>query len=336
MLDESDLPSLQHARQLWAQSRWDEAEAEFVRIAAEHPRNLHALVDAARALGDRLQIRRARDLVDKLSALAVNRADLALLIGQTMRMCHREKEALALLRQYTAGAGRRDPVGHLELAVLCERHHLPADADAAATAALKVAPHCMEALIIRARVSARNGALIRAAAALNRVTSLPQTHLSTRAQAWCMRAHLADRAGDVTAAMEQLEHAKALLRPYSRGMLQNAWTVLGAWEKVCRALTPGTVHQWMAAGGASAFRQPPAHLLSFPRSGTTLLENILDAHPAIVGSEERQVLGRDLLNILWREPGEFTPPAVEALDAIPQAKLQRLRADYREYLTSVY
>ena len=70
VLDETDLPALQLARQLWGQSRWDEATASFVRIAAEHPRNLHALVDAARALGDRLQIRRARELVDKLSALA--------------------------------------------------------------------------------------------------------------------------------------------------------------------------------------------------------------------------------------------------------------------------
>jgi hypothetical protein len=69
-LEESDLPELQRARHLWGQGRWDEAEAAFVRIAEVHPNNLHALVGAARVLGDRLQVRHAQALLDRLVVLA--------------------------------------------------------------------------------------------------------------------------------------------------------------------------------------------------------------------------------------------------------------------------
>jgi Tfp pilus assembly protein PilF len=330
ILDESDLPALQQARRLWGQNRWDEAEAAFLKIADAHPNNFRALVDAARVLGDRMQIRRAQAMLDKLVSLAGDRADLLLLLGQTMRMCHREDEALALFRRYTSGPGKRDLAGHLELAVLCERHRFLDEADAAATAALKVAPDCMEALIIRARVRRQQGQPDRAEAALKRVTSFPKTHLSTRAQAWCMLADMADCAGDAPAAMQLLERAKELLRPVAGDMVKTAHIVLGAWDRVCRALTPEIIRHWINAAGIPAFRRPAAHLLSFPRSGTTLLENILDTHSGIVSSEEFQVLGRDLLNILWRDSGEVTPPTIDALDAISPEKLDTLRREYRE------
>ncbi len=328
-LDENDLPELQRARGLWAQSRWDEAEAAFLKIVEDHPNNLHALVDAARVLGDRMQIRRAQSLLDRLVALAGDRRDLSLLVGQTMRMCHREEEALELFRRYASGSGRNDLAGYMERAVLCERHQLLDEADAAATSALKTAPDCMEALIIRARIRRQQGAADQAEVALKRVVKFPRTHPSTRAQAWAMLADLADRAGDAAGAMEALERAKEVMRPVAGQLLRMAEVVLGAWDRVCHSLTPEILQRWSTAGGAPAFNRPAAHLLGFPRSGTTLLENVLDAHSGLVSSEEFQVLGRDLLNILWREPGDFSPPSVEAFDAIKPEKLEVLRKRYR-------
>src|SRR5262249_38089595 len=39
-----------------------------------------------------------------------------------------------------------------------------------------------------------------------------------------------------------------------------------------------------------------ALLTGFPRSGTTLLEQMLDAHPDLVSSEERDFVGRQLFH----------------------------------------
>ena len=52
-----------------------------------------------------------------------------------------------------------------------------------------------------------------------------------------------------------------------------------------------------------AARLPPvrtALLTGFPRSGTTLLEQVLDAHPDLVSSEERDFIGPEL--VLTRLP----------------------------------
>lgn len=329
-LDTRDLPELQRARRLWVQQDWDRAEAEFCRIADAHPNNWHALIDAARVLGDRQEIRRSRELTERLMALADGHEDLFLQVAQTLRMSRREPEAIEWLeRHVSTGPGRRDPVAHMELAVLYERHHRLAEAEAAAQATLKAAPHWMEALIILARVRRQRGEVSRAEAALQRVVTAPRTADSTRSQAWAMRADLADRAGDPALAMQRLEKAKSLLRPSATGLAEHGERVLRAWDRVAGEGTAELFARWQSAAGSPQPGIPrPAHLLGFPRSGTTLLENILEAHSGLVSSEESQVLGRDLLGLLWREPGQDVPPTVAALDAANPEKLGRLRARY--------
>ena len=330
VVDDRDLVELQRARLLWAHQRWDEAEAEFLRIVDAHPGNWRALVDAARVLGDRQRIRESRELLDRLRLLAGERADLRLAVAQTCRMSRLEDEAVELLgRHVSEGEGRRDPAAHLELAVLYERRHALEEAERSAQAALKVAPQWLEALIILARVRRQSGEAVRAEAALQRVMRASSVHDSTRSQAWAMWADMADRAGQPEAAMERLERAKALMRPVAVGLADHGLRVLRAWERVCRGVSADTLARWQAGRREPATGRPvPAHLLGFPRSGTTLLENILEAHSGLVSSEECQVLGRDLLGVLWREPQEDTPPTVEALDAVTESKREALRRRY--------
>ena len=328
-LDTGDLPELQRARALWARQHWDRAEEEFCRVAAAHPTHWNALIDAARVLGDRQEIRRSNVLLDRLIALADGREDLWLQVAQTCRMSRREPEAVALLERYVdRGPGSQDPVAHLELAVLYERQHRLVEAESAAQAALKAAPHWMESLIILARVRRQRGESVCAEAALQRVIKAPRTHDATRSQAWAMWAEMADRAGSPALAIERLERAKSLLRPAAAGLAEHGLRILRAWERVARECGTDTLARWQAAAPTSASRPRPAHLLGFPRSGTTLLENILEAHSGLVSSEESQVLGRDLLGVLWREPDEDHPPTTAALDAVPPEKLDRLRHRY--------
>lgn len=329
VVDDRDLAELQRARLLWAHQRWDQAEAEFLRIAEAHPANWRALVDAARVLGDRQQIRRSRELLGRLQLLAADRPDLRLAVAQTCRMSRREDEALEWLERHASeGSGRSDPVAHLEMAVLQERRHDLEGAERSAQAALKAAPHWLEALIILARVRRQRGESVRAEAALQRVLRAPAVHDGTRSQAWAMWADIADRAGQADLAIERLERAKSLLRPSAVGLADHGLRVLRAWERVCQGATAESLTRWQKAGDAATGPPLPAHLLGFPRSGTTLLENILEAHSGLVSSEESQVLGRDLIGLVWREPHEDTPPTVAALDAAAEPKLAALRQRY--------
>lgn len=95
-----------------------------------------------------------------------------------------------------------------------------------------------------------------------------------------------------------------------------------------RRLTGGHFERW----AAQAHSFPPcrqAVLASFPRSGTTLIEQVLDSHPQLVSSDEREAFGRDIFPALWRSSSTPLPTAA-ALDAIP---VERLLAQRQRYLT---
>lgn len=68
----------------------------------------------------------------------------------------------------------------------------------------------------------------------------------------------------------------------------------------------------------------PLFLIGFPRSGTTLLDQVLDAHPAITVVEERPLVPGLIARL--REAGMDYPVGVSALDA---DRREELRAWYR-------
>jgi len=74
-------------------------------------------------------------------------------------------------------------------------------------------------------------------------------------------------------------------------------------------------------------------LASFPRSGTTLLEQVLDCHSGLVSSDEREAFARDLFPAMWLTPTTPTPTA-EALDAVPTERLAALRQRYLDYMAA--
>jgi hypothetical protein len=76
-----------------------------------------------------------------------------------------------------------------------------------------------------------------------------------------------------------------------------------------------------------------AVLAGFPRTGTTLIEQVLDSHPGLVSSDEREAFGRDIFPALWMTPK--TPlPTAQAFDAIPSERLAFQRTRYLDYMAA--
>ncbi len=74
-------------------------------------------------------------------------------------------------------------------------------------------------------------------------------------------------------------------------------------------------------------------LTSFPRSGTTLLEQVLDAHSQLVSSDEREAFARDVFPAMFLTPA--TPiPTAKLLDAIPMPRVAALRERYLAYMAA--
>lgn len=97
------------------------------------------------------------------------------------------------------------------------------------------------------------------------------------------------------------------------------------------------VRQWLSSGApASASGEGEdlgddlCFLIGFPRSGTTLLDVMLDGHPQVLSIEEKPTLERAAFR-LDRLPGHY-PYAMKTLDAAGRAEL---RALYRQQLAAL-
>jgi hypothetical protein len=74
-------------------------------------------------------------------------------------------------------------------------------------------------------------------------------------------------------------------------------------------------------------------LTGFPRSGTTLLEQLLDSHTDLVSSEERDFIGREVVHDATAGRGQTT--ILEALNGLSIREIETLRTRYfaaMEYL----
>ncbi len=326
--DQLDLPELQRARALWIANRFDEAVNLFIETVTRHPRNIPALVDTARALGHRHEIKRAGELLDRLRTVAADRKDLPFILGQTYRMIHREELAIQCFEQYVAGAGRRHADAHFELAVLYERRHRVPEAEAAVARVLKLNSTYYEASLLQARLLRRRGETVQAQALCRRLAENPRVHVLSRAQAWAALADIADKEGDYEQAVKLMARCKEIQLAHAQVFQRHSEVVLGNLQRFNESVTAEDLRRWRSPQNDFGPPARVAHLTSFPRSGTTLMENILDAHSGVVSSEEMTVFSRDILDSSWKESHENNPPTVEAFDRIPAARIQSLRRRY--------
>jgi tetratricopeptide (TPR) repeat protein len=326
-----DVPELQQARRLWQLNRFDEALALFENAVRKYPQNLVALVDASRALGARFEITRAEALLDRLARLGAHHPQLMHLAGQSYRMIFRPEKAIQCFERVLA-ATRKIPDAQLELAVLYERRHRVAEAHALIQECLRAEPDYLEALLFKARLLRRLNDAAGAEAIFRSLAANTEALPLVRAQAWTEIAQKLDRDGDYDGAMAALLEGKKLISADAGRFLTESEALQRHLRHLGESLTPAHWQKW-AEDGSVFPRRKMAVLAGFPRSGTTLLEQVLDSHPGLVSSDEREAFGRDIFPALWRN--EKTPvPTAEALQSIPLEHLAAQRDRYFAYMAA--
>jgi tetratricopeptide (TPR) repeat protein len=326
-----DLPELQQARALWQANRFDESLALFESAAERHPQNLVALIDAARALGGRFEISRAEKMVDRLLKVGGNRADIIHLAGQTYRMIFRPEKAIRCFEK-ALSMTKEIPDAYLELAVLYERRHRLDEAVELIDECLRRTPDYLEAELFKGRLLRRKKERSKAEAVFRDLTANEKAHPVVRAQAWAEIAQMLDQADQFREAMAAMLKCKEIMRQFEGPALREAEFVLHHLGKLNDELTPAHFQRW--ADEAKFF--PPrkaAVLTSFPRSGTTLLEQVLDSHSGLVSSDEREAFARDIFPAMWLNPATLAPTP-KALNEVSPQKLAQLRERYFDYMAA--
>ena len=327
----ADLPELRQARALWQLNRFDEALRLFEEAARKCPQNLVALIDGSRALGARFEIQRAETMLDRLMARAGRQPDILHLAGQSYRMIFRPDKAMACFQRVLTMT-QEIPDACLELAILYERRHRVEEAYALMENCLRSDPDYLEAQLFKARLLRRMKDEAASEALIRDLAANEQANPLVRAQAWAEIAQIHDRHEAYAQAMEAMFACKKILLEYEGPVRQESEAVLRHLRGLAESITPAHFQRWMEAGRALPQRKT-AVLASFPRSGTTLLEQVLDSHSGLVSSDEREAFARDIFPAMWLTPATPVPTA-EVFDAIPGDRLLALRARYLDYMAA--
>lgn len=134
---------------------------------------------------------------------------------------------------------------------------------------------------------------------------------------------LYDRANDAKRAFACFEKANGIARLIYAEVGADKAHYLAMLRRVTHFFEKSAGKPWAAAPPPQ--RRSPVFLVGFPRSGTTLLDSILRAHPEISVVEEEPMLKR-VLDAL----GDGYP---EVLGSLPQQRIEELRDIYFEELT---
>jgi len=175
-------------------------------------------------------------------------------------------------------------------------------------------------LIALAKVARRQKDVARARGLLDRIDTLEASELH-RISAAFERGKLADQTGDPSAAIAAFVRGNAMA--HAAWLQQNPGPnqALKGTEYMIDAARNGLLRRWKPIAGLPEFSNI-AFLVGFPRSGTTLLNHVLDGHPAVQAMEEKPP-GSEMTEAVNNIPGGY-PHAVADFDALDIAWLREI------------
>lgn len=141
-------------------------------------------------------------------------------------------------------------------------------------------------------------------------------------------AKMRDQAGDYDGAMSALVAAKDVLMPARDLIVQNRANVHARQRDIAEGLSAAQHKGWLRQAGELGDPARLALLGGHPRSGTTLLEQILDSHPDIVSAEESENFDIFAFSPLVR----MHPPFCPLLDVMESCSVGDLVTSRRSYL----
>lgn len=124
-------------------------------------------------------------------------------------------------------------------------------------------------------------------------------------------------------AFRHLEAANLLRR---RQISYDEAAILGQFERIATAFTPELLRRLAGCGDPSAL---PVFIVGMPRSGTTLVEQVLASHPSVFGAGE---IGDLEAVVAGLDGGAWFPEGIASMNG---EQVRRIGADYRDRIASL-
>jgi tetratricopeptide (TPR) repeat protein len=215
------------------------------------------------------------------------------------------------------------------LAQLYERLHRTGDAATMVERALKLDNACPLARLTQAKLHRQAGQLAEAEQVLRPILTTADRELQIRVLHEL--GGIYDRQGRYDEAMTTLLEAKALLLPDAPPLLAQLQPIIRHLEEMQNNVSAELLQRWFDFGR----ELQPAHRLAFlgghPRSGTTLLEQVLDSHPDIITTDETTIFNDKVYHPVTRS----MPPGTAMLATLGATPLESLRQARERYFRSM-
>ncbi|MBM4200154.1 MAG: sulfotransferase [Gammaproteobacteria bacterium] len=320
---------LSSARQRAAAQDWETAEALFRQAASLRPKDAFALAELGQCL---CWMRRKREGLGWLRKAGerllatVRRSDPVgpLIDLATQLQFWGEAEMAGRLAELAVRHAPREAAAHHTLALSMDRLHRDDAAFKAAAKASELAPEEPNSAILLGQLILRRGDPETAEARFRAVLSATRDG-QAQARAWLELGRALDRLGRYDEAFSAFGEARRLeaLTPQARAIdhaLAHERLAANA-ARFSAAYLRSRAERFASDGLPS-----PVFLVGFLRSGTTLTEQVLAAHPAVVTGDET-----DILFELSEELARMTGPGADVggkLERLSDAELGHLRRFY--------
>jgi tetratricopeptide (TPR) repeat protein len=190
-------------------------------------------------------------------------------------------------------------------------------------------------MLARGNVHRQMGQLDLADKAFQILTGRLNGDPQVRAFAWYELASLHDHKGEYDKAMTALLEAKSLMRHSAIQPLKILREKQAHLKQMQQSASEQVVQKWRKAGATDL--QPTrklALLCGHTRSGTTLLEYVIDAHPGVTSAEESMVFHNKAYYPLGQVVSR-NATFVSSLDWFPARAMRQVRADYFQGVESL-
>lgn len=318
------------ARSLWNDGREADALTLFSEAIRQEPNNVHTYIMAARAYAEKFYFDRMEQTFEKLVRRAPRHPGVHHYIGETFSLLKLSKRAIASYCEAARLPGAGPPTW-MELASLYERSHRLDEAEELIERTVRSGFDLPLVSLVRGRIQRRQNRLEQAEATFHAVIKkLPDSEFAC--QAWGELALMKDRQDDFEGAVAAIEHCKRIQKAHEEHYWAISERVHPRMWQMIEGVDRDGFRRWRDATSQLAPRRT-ALLAGFPRSGTTLLEQVLDAHPDLVSSEERDFIGRVMFHTATAH--RSNAPLLESLGELRVEAIDQHRQRYftaMEYL----
>src|SRR5579859_350039 len=314
------------AEEAWRRQDYDKSISLMEEATRKEPCNPSLLLSLARACGQRYDFPAAERYIEKAVQVSKHTAHT---LGEAGQICV-EFDNVEMALDCLQHASQKQDVQIAALVLLAEIyiHHRRIDEAAELVARMtKMDPKNPVVLVEDAVVRRSRGNTSEAESLFREVLTTPVSSASVRVRAFYQLAAILDNQGRYDEAMDMLLEAKALLRSNagpSAAKLQHMQSVAREMEQT---ITTAVMDRWRADADRLQPLRRIAVLCGHPRSGTTLLEQVLDAHSDVTSAEETHIMYQDAYMPLIRDFPDRTS-ILQALDSVPPSILNQARANY--------